>query len=105
MDVTYLITAIIKEKVCPNLDSNQYTTVELSNQGNLKSLLFIFSFKNLRDIGIRIEYKNGNVDFQFVSTSFVELDLLSGLLFNLNTSLNNCKTELQANFEIYDKSA
>lgn len=105
MDVTYLITSIIKEKVCPNLDSNQYTTVEVNNEGNLKSLIYIFNFKNLKDIVVRIEYINGVVDFQFVSTSFIELDILSNQLQIINESLNGCKKELLANFKLYDDLA
>lgn len=105
MDVTYLITSIIKENVCPNLDSNQYTTVEVNNEGNLKSLLYIFNFENLKDIVVRIEYINGVVDFQFVSTSFIELNILSNQLQIINKSLNGCKKELLANFKLYDDLA
>ena len=105
MDITYLINAIVDKNVCSQLDPNQYIDVSVNDNEDLKSLLYIFNFKNLKTIEIRIEYKNGVLDFQFVSTSFIELDIFSEQLYIINRSLNNCKNELTANFKIYDNLA
>lgn len=98
------IDDLMSRKVLPNVGISNFSPIIRGKTWNYNSVVYELVFPDGTELNIKIEYLNDALNYGFISTTIVNLDMLTDVLTKLMFNLRIHSSEMESYLFVHIKN-